>query len=74
MISSPSAANAFRGRFTGSLPRCRFLLNHLTNGGEVYRRILDKQAGFELLCSDVVIARGAKSVPRDPFSGFLGEK
>jgi hypothetical protein len=42
--------------------------------GEVYRRILDKQAGFELLCSDVVIARGAKSVPSDPFSGFLGEK
>jgi len=42
--------------------------------GEVRRRIVDSQAGFELLCSDVVIARGPASVPDDPFDKFLAEK
>ena len=41
--------------------------------GEVRRRVVDKQAGFELLCSDVVIVRGHGSVPDDPFDNFIGE-
>lgn len=42
--------------------------------GEVRRRIVDRQAGFELLCSDVVIAHAPVGVPEDPFDNFLGEK
>ena len=37
------------------------ILTEPPNQREVYRRILDKQAGFELLCSDVVIARGLRA-------------
>jgi hypothetical protein len=40
--------------------------------GEVRRHIADKQAGFELVCSDVSIARGPGSPPADPFEGFFG--
>ena len=39
--------------------------------GEVRRRIVDRQAGFELLCSDVTIVRGALGVPNDPFDGVF---
>ena len=42
--------------------------------GEVRRRIVDKQAGFELVCSDVTIAHGPDGVPNDPFDNFLDEK
>ena len=42
--------------------------------GEVRRRIVDSWAGFELICSDVVIVRGPASVPDDPFDSFLGDK
>jgi hypothetical protein len=42
--------------------------------GEVRRRIMDKQAGFEVLCSDVVIAHGPAAVPEDPFDNFLVDK
>ena len=42
--------------------------------GEVRRRIVDKEAGFEILCSDVVIAHGPAAVPEDPFDKFLGGK
>jgi hypothetical protein len=42
--------------------------------GEVRRQVVDAQAGFELLCSDVVIFRGPASVPGDPFDNFLDEK
>ena len=41
--------------------------------GEVRRRIIDKQAGFELVCRDVAIARGLGSVPKDPFENFFGD-
>ena len=41
--------------------------------GEVHRRIIDKKAGFELLCSDVVIVLGVPSVPGDLFDNFLGD-
>lgn len=41
--------------------------------GEVRRRVVDKQAGFELLCSDVAIVRGPPSVPEDSFENFLGD-
>lgn len=41
--------------------------------GEVRRRITDKQAGFELVCSDVTIARGPGGVPNDPFENFFGD-
>lgn len=39
--------------------------------GEVVRRIVDRQAGFELLCSDVTLVGGTAGVPPDPFSGFF---
>ena len=35
-------------------------------------RIVDEQAGFELVCSDVVIALGDSSVPPSPFEDFVG--
>ena len=41
--------------------------------GELRRRIVDGQAGFELVCADVVIVRGPASVPDDPFDSFLGD-
>ncbi len=41
--------------------------------GEVRRRITDKQAGFELVCRDVSIARGPGSPPADPFENFFGD-
>jgi hypothetical protein len=42
--------------------------------GEVRRRIVDKHAGFELVCSDVTIAHGPAGVPNDPFDNFLDGK
>jgi hypothetical protein len=41
--------------------------------GEVCRRIVDKQAGFELVCSDVAIARGLGSAPNDPFENIFDD-
>jgi len=41
--------------------------------GEVRRHIVDKQAAFELICSDVTIARGPGGPPRDPFENFFGD-
>lgn len=40
--------------------------------GEVLCRLTDKQAGFELLCSDVAVVRGLATVPNDPFDNFFG--
>jgi hypothetical protein len=40
--------------------------------GEVIRRVVDKQAGFELTCSDVVVLLGPGGLPNDPFDGFIG--
>jgi hypothetical protein len=39
--------------------------------GEVFRRIIDTQAGFQLLCFDVTLVHGTAGVPPDPFSGFF---
>jgi hypothetical protein len=41
--------------------------------GEVRRRITDKQAGFELVCRDVTVARGPGGVPKDPFDNLFGD-
>lgn len=41
--------------------------------GEVRRHILDKQAGFELLCSDMAMFSGPSAVPDDPFENFIEE-
>jgi hypothetical protein len=41
--------------------------------GEVYRRIIDKQAGFELRSLDVVLARGPAGIPVNPFDNFIGD-
>lgn len=40
---------------------------------EVRRHILDKQAGFDLLCSDVAVFCGPPAVPDDPFENFAGD-
>ncbi len=42
--------------------------------GEIRRRVVDSQAGFELLCSDVTVACGPAGVPDDPFDRFFGQK
>jgi hypothetical protein len=34
-------------------------------------RIIDKKAGFELLCAGVGIVQGPAAVPPNPFDGFL---
>jgi hypothetical protein len=40
--------------------------------GESVYHVLDRQAGFELLCSGgVVMARGPQMVPMDPFRNFI---
>ena len=41
--------------------------------GEIHHRVIDKRAGFDLLCSGVAIVRGPASVPDSPFDNFLGE-
>lgn len=38
--------------------------------GEVHRCIVDKNAGFELVCSDVVFFLGSSGPPVDPFDCF----
>jgi|SoiMethySBSTD1v2_1073268.scaffolds.fasta_scaffold2679575_1 hypothetical protein len=41
--------------------------------GEIRYRVVDKKAGFELLCSGVAIARGPEGVPESPFENFLDD-
>ena len=40
--------------------------------GEVRRHVVDKQAGFDLVCSDVAMVRGPAVLPIDPFDNFIG--
>jgi hypothetical protein len=40
--------------------------------GQIHRRVVDEKAGFDLLCSDVAIARGPAAVPDNPFNPFRG--
>lgn len=35
--------------------------------------VVDAHAAFEVVCSHVVLVRGDREVPDDPFEGFLGE-
>jgi hypothetical protein len=41
--------------------------------GMIHHRVVDKNAGFDLLCSGVAIARGPASVPESSFENFLGD-
>lgn len=39
--------------------------------GESLRRVVDDEAGFELLCSDVALVRMPPALPPSPFSGLF---
>ena len=68
------ACERLSGPFHWDQADIRIITEAPNQWGEVRRRIVDTQAGFELLCSDVVIIHGAASVPTDPFDNFLDEK
>jgi hypothetical protein len=68
-----SACEHLAGPFRWDQANITIITEPPNQWGEVRRRIMDKQAGFELICSDVTIARGPGSVPNDPFENFLGD-
>lgn len=39
--------------------------------GEVRRHIMDSEAGFDLVCSDVTMVRMPPALPPDPFGGLF---
>jgi len=42
--------------------------------GEICDRVIDKKAGFDLLCSSVTLVRGDIGMPTSPFENFLDDR
>jgi|SRR5262249_10617550 len=61
------------GRFSWKEADVEIIAEPPTQWGEIRHRVVDKKAGFELLCSGVAIARGPAGVPESPFESFLDD-
>jgi hypothetical protein len=60
------------GAFSWKNANIAILTEQPNEWGEVRRHVVDKQSGFNLLCSDVVMFRGPGWVPPSPFEDFIG--
>ncbi len=61
------------GPFSWTEADVEIIKEPLNQHGEIHHRVMDKRAGFDLLCSGVAIVRGPASVPDSFFDDFLGD-
>jgi hypothetical protein len=68
------ACERFAGPFRWDQANITIVTEPPNQWGEVRHRVVDADAGFELVCTDVVIVRGPEGPPADPFDSFFDEK